>query len=134
MKAILSWVLAVATADTTGRLLHAGRVDGCTKWSEWHNRDDPSGQADSELLGSFNLFPDSYGYMQDGLPGDMCANPIAAQARVVGTHQNTTSQNVRFGLDGLWCINMEQPGSEQCNDYEIRFCCPGKFTLIKNLW
>jgi len=96
-------------------------VGECTKqwrgqWSSWKDRDDPSVTGDWELL---NLFTDD----------DLCLNPVAAEARVVGTTSLTTTEIVSFSLAGLRCVNDDQLFEEVCSDYEIRFCC-AKFTNL----
>jgi len=85
-------------------------VGDCTgQWSSWKDRDDPSSSGDYELL---NLFTDD----------DICANPFAAEARIVGSAVLTTTENVFFSLAGLRCINRAQLVGV-CSDYEVRFCC-----------
>ena len=95
--------------------LSAGAVSECSKWSDWKDRDDPSGSADHELL-------DWY-ITNGGLPADLCSKPTAAQGRIKATRQMVTTQNVVMGLNGLQCINARN--DSPCVDYEVRFCCPG---------
>ena len=94
--------------------LSAVAVSECTNWSEWKDRDDPTFDADSETIESFEI---------GGLPADLCLLPTAAQSRIKGTQQMVTEQNVLMGLNGLDCINAQNIGA--CLDYEVRFCCPG---------
>ena len=82
------------------------------KWSSWNDRDNASGTGDWELI---HLRADY---------SNLCAAPAAAQARIVGTGETHTTQNVEFGVNGLVCKNADQQG-ELCLDYEVRFCCPG---------
>ena len=79
-------------------------------WTTWNDRDNPSATGDWELL---HLRPDAR---------LLCRDPLAAQARVVGTTALETTQNVSLTQTGLSCINAENP--EGCFDYEVRFCCP----------
>ena len=108
-------------------LLFSGQLDvgSCNngKWGTWKDRDDPSGQYDEETIEGF-----AQGFSHSGFEGtDMCQNPIAAQARIIGSTDFSTTENVHFGLSGLSCANgfnrqqdMSGPG---CSDYEVRFCC-----------
>ena len=100
--------------------LTAGAVDGCTSWSEWKDRDDPSFKSDTETIAGFEI---------DGLPADLCLQPSAAQGRIKATKQMVTAQNVLMGLNGLDCVNNQN--DLQCLDYEVRFCCPGNIHPIE---
>ena len=60
-------------------------------------------------------------FVANGLPSDICLNPIATQGRIKESNQMETSQNVQIDLNGLHCRNDDQ----QCHDYEVRFCCSG---------
>ena len=88
----------------------------CTtgSWSAWDDRDNPSATGDWELI------HDRHDY------ASLCKVPEAVEARVVGTGEMTTHQNIAFGLNGLACKNEDQFG-EMCLDYEVRVCCPGNF-------
>jgi len=97
------------------RILSVGRCTG--EWSSWKDRDDPTSTGDWEML---NLFTDD----------DICINPVAAEARIIGTTSLTTTETVSFSFDGLKCLNVDQPQpSLSCSDYEIRFCCGGTSNL-----
>jgi len=92
-------------------------VGDCTgKWSSWKDRDNPSGAGDWEMLNSFD-------------DDDLCANPVAAEARIIGTTSLVTTEVVSFSLAGLICHNSYQLSGVSCSDYEIRFCCPEVTTL-----
>jgi len=65
-------------------------------WSSWDDRDDPSATGDWELL---HLRHDAK---------ELCTEPTAVEARVVGTTQMTTTQNVALSLTGLSCQNDNQ--------------------------
>ena len=108
--------------------LSVGPVDKCfntKQWTEWKDRDDPTGLADTETIAGFVL--DAAGLEFHEIPGGLCSNPRAAQGRVKATQQMATTQNVLMGLDrilmGLDCVNSQNDGG--CVDYEVRFCCPG---------
>ena len=77
-------------------------------WSSWSDFDNPGGTGDWELR-------------QDRT--DVCDIPVAVEGRVVGTHEETTSENVRVDIvQGIWCENQNQEDGS-CQDYEVRFCC-----------
>ena len=66
-------------------------------------------------------------------PGEICVNPTAVDARVVGdqTHYSQTGQILTVdSKTGLECVNDRQPNGI-CLDYEVRFCCPSKCEFIK---
>jgi len=93
------------------------RVGSCTanwnswvQWSTWQDRDNPSGTGDYE---PHELLTDN----------NFCPNPMAAQARIIGTTVLSTSEVVTFSIHGLTCRNIDQPGGGKCSDYEVRFCC-----------
>ena len=58
--------------------------------------------------------------------GELCDNPTAIDARVVGTEKayqfsgNYVQLSAKYGLQ---CWNKFQP-SRKCEDFEVRFCCP----------
>ena len=66
-------------------------------------------------------------------PVEICVNPTAVDARVVGdqTHYSQTGQILTVdSKTGLECVNDQQPNGI-CLDYEVRFCCPSKCGFIK---
>ena len=93
-------------------------------WSSWKDRDDPSWSFDAETIEDFAI-----DYSDDFRGTDLCANPIAAQSRILGTTDISTTEDVQFSLNGLRCKNTEQRDGK-CSDYEVRFCCPEKGKLI----
>jgi len=93
-------------------------VGSCTdKWSSWKDLDNPSGNADNELLRYMHeLWPEH-------MKKDLCQNPSAVEARIIGTTLLATNENVEISLGGLLCRNSDQPKGHKCSDYEVRFCC-----------
>lgn len=91
--------------------------DTCT-WKRWLNVDsDPSdGREEESLTKLINEFGT-----------DACATPMDFQARSVRTKIFHNSTGNRFEYadkeSGLLCLNVRQCDG-QCEDYEIRFCCP----------
>ncbi|XP_078584280.1 uncharacterized protein LOC144866630 [Branchiostoma floridae x Branchiostoma japonicum] len=89
----------------------------CTSWTDWLDRDDPSGTGDWETLSD----------LQQDFPGRICDAPTAIQARVIGTGQDAlaTGENFVFfdATTGFVCRKEDQKDG-MCLDYEVRFCCP----------
>ena len=83
-------------------------------WTPWYNSDDPSGEGDDETLTTLrSLYPDV-----------ICESPIHFEARIAstGTPLNSSADNVFASrLMGLECVNFV---GVDCDDYEVRFCCP----------
>ena len=92
-------------------------------WSNWKDRDDPNGNFDAETIENF-----ATDYSDEFQGTDLCANPIAAQSRILGTTDMSTTEHVQFSSNGLRCKNSEQTDGK-CSDYEVRFCCPQKSKL-----
>ena len=89
-------------------------------WSTWKNRDDPGKTYDSETIEDF-----ATDYNDEFQGTDLCANPIAAQSRILGTTDMSTTEDVQFSSNGLKCENTVQTNGK-CSDYEVRFCCAQK--------
>ena len=90
-------------------------------WTSWTSQDGPSGNHDSET---------TYGYRRAG--NEICDGDLATsiEARVIGSKADysTTGQVVLIDPEnGLQCENNQN--DPDCENYEVRFCCPGK--LIK---
>jgi len=79
-------------------LLHEGL------WSAWADLDNPIGSGDYERAVNH------------------CSKTKAAQARIVGTGEMITNENVSLTLTGFSCRNNDQKDKE-CKNYEVRFCC-----------
>ncbi|CAH1797600.1 unnamed protein product [Owenia fusiformis] len=96
-------------------------ASGAASWSSWIDRDNPSGNEDSEDREN----------LEKGLGGGMpCQNPAEIECRTVGTHIPALETGQVFRKDavcslegGLVCVNNEQRPGSQCLDYEIRFLC-----------
>ncbi|KAI8493095.1 hypothetical protein Bbelb_290990 [Branchiostoma belcheri] len=85
-------------------------------WTDWFDRDDPTGTADSEILTD----------LRQDYPGQICVTPTAVHARVISTQQEAslTGQHISSydTTAGFLCRNVDQPDGV-CLDYEVRFCC-----------
>ena len=86
------------------------------RWTMFYDRDNPGGTGDFETLRE----------LRNQNPGQICNNPIALDARLVGinTDYTRTEQTLNVNLMiGFWCVNAQQTNG-RCLDYEVRFCCP----------
>lgn len=85
-------------------------------WTDWLNRDGPSGNGDYENKSAYSL-------------AQVCAQPARIEAMVVG---GTTVYRPGDALpdrlsyfspeQGLVCVNSQQPGGT-CQDYTVRYYC-----------
>jgi hypothetical protein len=81
-------------------------------WTDWLNRDNPSGSGDWETRTSFPS-------------GTVCTNPAAIQCETVdGIAHNLTGETVTCNPQtGFYCQNSAQSDGS-CLDYRVRFYCP----------
>ena len=92
------------------------QVGECNKkgweWTEWLDRDDPTGTGDWENLHSYE-------------PNEACQSPSAVRAMdlLVGTSGNSDSVT-HLDLSGFYCLNDEQDNGLPCSDFAVSFCCP----------
>jgi hypothetical protein len=59
---------------------------------------------------------------------DLCANPTEIQARFTDNSgirrvANGPRDRLTFDLNGLVCVNAEQPDGQSCHDYTLRYIC-----------
>jgi len=82
-------------------------------WTEWKNRDSPSGLGDYETLADM---------------AGVCATPYSIECQTVaGVDYRQAGQKVTCSpTTGLICLNAENNGS--CLDYRVRFLCPSDNT------
>ena len=94
-------------------------------WTDWLNRDAPSGKGDFETLHNF----------LKQTPPPVCPYPVGIQCRRKDTKADyeTTGQKYHCevhldaqekSVGGGHCVNDEQESGENCDDYEVRFLCP----------
>lgn len=106
---LLSHLPTAELSFRQGRPSHAGRCS----WTEWLDRDDPSGTGDFETLSDFVK------------AGKACEQPKRIQCRTVdgraavSTGQPYTCEPTVGGV----CDNRKLPAGERCLDYRVRFCC-----------
>jgi len=82
-----------------------------SSWTAWYDRNHPSG----------NCVCDLFSVLRNENPDEICENPTGVQARLVGEKMTVRqSDGVAIGLE---CCDS---GNLNCQDYEVRFCCPTK--------
>lgn len=88
-------------------------------WTEWFDRDDPSGTGDWEVL--YNLRIEN--------PGKICPKPQGIQVETTTVLSVAAAGEVIFKSDtttGFVCRKQDQPDNT-CNDYRVRFSCHPPF-------
>ncbi|XP_072305241.1 uncharacterized protein [Eucyclogobius newberryi] len=87
-------------------------------WTEWFDRDDPSGIGDWELL--VNL--------RNEYPGKICSKPVDIEARTLsGLTPAAAGDVVQMNKDtGFVCKDTDQK-DKKCSDYRVRFSCYSPF-------
>ena len=93
------------------------QVCGPFNWTDWIDRDNPSGTGDWETV-------------SDAVPLGGCPNPIWLECQTLtGTNWWQTGDVIRYSTNGgCLCVDADQPliaGVRKCrNDYRIRMLCP----------
>ncbi|KAK1888757.1 tRNA-specific adenosine deaminase 2 [Dissostichus eleginoides] len=88
-------------------------------WTDWFDRDDPSGSGDWETL--YMLYKEN--------PGKICPKPQAIEAMTLSGLSVAAAGEVIFQNDatsGFVCRNRDQP-KKKCSDYRVRFSCHPPF-------
>ena len=86
-------------------------------WTRYFDRDNPSGNGDYETLHD----------LRREYPNQICPNPIAVDAKVVGTNNHIPIAGLTVTADtvtGFVCVNRVQRRGKRCLDFQARFCCP----------
>ena len=86
-------------------------------WTDYFSVDEPTERGDLEFLSD----------IREEYPDEICENPTALDARVVGSNIPYTETGEILTVDlnvGLVCVNQQQ-ALLRCSDYELRFCCNG---------
>ncbi|KAJ0022455.1 hypothetical protein NQD34_009945, partial [Periophthalmus magnuspinnatus] len=100
------------------------RPKGC--FTEWFDRDDPSGSGDWETLFA----------LREEYPGHVCNSPLQIQVQTTDGYSVAATGNVLSASDtstGFVCKNADQNG-HLCEDYKVRFRCPEEFCESKGCW
>ncbi|XP_070578634.1 uncharacterized protein [Ptychodera flava] len=88
-------------------------ADTCSGWTNWYDRDDPSGDGDFERLSD----------LRNDHPSQICSNPTGMQVRDKNSQEIISPDDGNFlhfdTTVGFVCRNAD----ENCMDYEVRFCC-----------
>ncbi|XP_078030261.1 cartilage intermediate layer protein 1-like [Epinephelus lanceolatus] len=98
---------------------------GC--WTDWFDRDNPSGTGDWEDLS--NLRKEN--------PGKICAKPLDIEARTLFGLSPAAAGEIIHKSDtvsGFVCRNQDQSRNKKCNDYRVRFRCPSSFCDRRVCW
>ncbi|XP_055003817.1 mucin-5B-like [Boleophthalmus pectinirostris] len=96
-------------------------------WTQWFDRDNPSGTGDWETLAS----------LQFSYPEQICAAPLQIQGQTTTGLPASASGNVLSAYDttvGLICKNSEQQRGLKCHDFQVRFLCPPDFCRPKDCY
>jgi Zn-dependent metalloprotease len=103
-------VCAVQNAFAAINVGAACSLAPCT-WTQWYDRDQPSGTGDWELR-------------VDQIPA-VCASPSRVECTTLGgVDRSLTGETVTCTPQtGFVCKNAEQSDGS-CQDYRVRFCCP----------
>ena len=70
------------------------------RWTRFYDRDNPSGKGDYKTLP----------YLRNENQGQICHNPTALDAKLVGTHIGYTQTGKNLKVDsrrGFWCSNTQ---------------------------
>lgn len=89
-------------------------ADACkVSWTDWYDRDDPTGSGDEETLETLRVeYP------------EICEDPITSQARLAdGRDVRGTSASFEVNPKGVFCRNADQVEGVDCPDLAIRFLC-----------
>lgn len=90
---------------------------GDAYWTDWLNRDSPSGTGDFETTAAFEP-----AVCRDGIILDMEARADQLPPFAYGDSTVQTLRNFN-PIKGLECNNADQADGQQCHDYEVRFLC-----------
>merc|ERR1712151_1137903 len=99
-----------------------GCVDEETcKWTNWYDKDDPSGKGDYEMSELVNRC-EVEKYEVTLVSGGQVYTDVASVSENTLNYYPNTHPNG----PGITCVNEEQPGCKSplcCKDYKARFCC-----------
>ncbi|XP_072305266.1 uncharacterized protein [Eucyclogobius newberryi] len=94
-------------------------------WTEWFDRDNPSGTGDWELLGQ----------LRKKYPGKICSKPVDIEARTLsGLTPAAAGDVVQMNKDtGFVCKKKDQK-DKKCSDYRVRFSCYSPYCAEEVCW
>ncbi|XP_077363417.1 uncharacterized protein LOC144007551 [Festucalex cinctus] len=96
-------------------------------WTQWFDRDNPSGTGDYETLSD----------LHKENQGKICDHPIKIEVKTKSGASVGSTDDVIFKSDtrtGFVCRNRDQSNNGDCSDYQVRFLCPLKFCKAKDCW
>ncbi|XP_078146134.1 uncharacterized protein LOC139927897 isoform X2 [Centroberyx gerrardi] len=116
--AIIAGLLAESNQQSANNSVKCYYPTNMQCWTDWFDRDDPSGTGDWETLSS----------LRSENPGKICSNPVQIDVRTttglsVAATGNVVSADV---TTGFVCKNKEQT-TTRCHDYRVRFSCNPPF-------
>jgi Mucin-2 protein WxxW repeating region len=123
MAAGVGLLVGASAASAQTQECRPGQECPCT-WTNWVNRDEPSGKGDYETLVDLQ----KEGKLK-------CRRPLAVQCRYRPNGQTWGYQAGTYTISqgptgyhcettkGGWCVNGELKPKGQCKDSEVRFCC-----------
>ncbi|XP_023204002.1 cartilage intermediate layer protein 2-like [Xiphophorus maculatus] len=84
-------------------------------WTEWFDRDNPSGSGDWETLSS----------LRRENPGKICPNPKSIEARTLsGRNAEDTGEKIyKYDTTSGFVCRMKDQRDRKCHDYKVRFSC-----------
>ncbi|XP_037134958.1 transmembrane protein 269 isoform X1 [Syngnathus acus] len=89
--------------------------------TDWFDLDNPTNGGDYETLVKVQRL---------NTAGVICAQPVAVEAMTVSgipAHKTGDVFQMYDATQGFACVNDDQPGEKQCEDYKVRFTCPPDF-------
>uniref|UniRef100_A0A8C6WQ44 Si:dkey-205h13.2 n=1 Tax=Neogobius melanostomus TaxID=47308 RepID=A0A8C6WQ44_9GOBI len=101
----------------TSRVKRTTQPFGC--WTDWFDRDNPSGKGDFEILK----------HLRKENPGKICNNPLQIEVLTIGGQPLSSTGDFIDTSDtekGFICKNSDQKKG-RCSDYKVRFHCPIDF-------
>ncbi|XP_027020501.1 cartilage intermediate layer protein 1 [Tachysurus fulvidraco] len=118
MKLLILSVILIAT-HTGAQLL-----DKKICFTQWFDRDNPSGKGDYETLSN----------LRSEYPRKICTRPLSIQAATLtGVTAESIGQVFQAydTVTGFACVNSNQRNEECCLDYKVRFGCPCPWPPIR---
>ena len=107
----LSWFSNLFGGKSTG----SASGDLITEWTQWFDRDNPSGSADWESLVD----------LKKENPGKICDSPTNIECQTTAGLDYTATKEVVVCdvTKGAMCVNAQQPDGTCNYDYKVRFYC-----------
>ena len=116
----LSWFSNLFGGKSTG----SASGDLITEWTQWFDRDNPSGSADWESLVD----------LKKENPGKICDSPTNIECQTTAGLDYTATKEVVVCdvTKGAMCVNAQQPDGTCNYDYKVRFYCGSPSKPVPN--